>query len=268
MFKPQKIKSVTLNKWENYAPHIPFGFWEFEEQADGTGNYYGLYWSFGKENLEPIICWFEHEQSCINISHKNLKEFLLEFNQSEEEHELVDFSFAFKRMKLKAQKGEFEFAISQLNKYLSYVPEHSEAWEILSDVYLRIGNKVESDNCALKSILSNWSFGLPRQKSIQLFKKIDRNGILSNDPLVKRLDEILLTFEYNKTEISYNTLKEAYLEYFDNENYIESLILEHNYALMMYFETQAFQDKHNFKVEKWRIEYEQKCKKYLNRYFV
>ena len=119
----------------------------------------------------------------------------------------------------------------------------------------------------LKSILSNWSFGIPTQKSIQLLKKINQNGILKNDPIIKRLDVLQLTFEYNKTEISYEILKDAYLEYFTVGDFITALILEHNYALMMYFETQSVQDLHNFNLKQWRIDYAFKCKKYLNRTF-
>ena len=268
MYFPKNTELLSFSKWKNYAAHIPFGFLDFDEESDGAGNYYGLYWFYGKENSEPVVCWFEHEQSLIAVTHNCLDDFLLEFGYIESTGSvMVDYYSDFIRAKLKAQKGDLDNSVLQMNEYLNYVPENSEAWGILADVYRRKGNIEKADEMALKSILANWSFGYPTTKSIQQFKKIDKFGALKNDPLVKRIDEFELIVTYNQLTMNYDVVKQAIEEYYEDGDYINALILEHNYASMIGNETSTFQDKNGFDLDVWREQYRLKCEKYLNRSF-
>lgn len=270
MLFPKNVELLSFSEWKNYAPHSPFGFLDFDEESDGAGNYYGLYWFYGKENSEPVVCWFEHEQSLIDVTHNCLNDFLFEFGYINSKDSLtVDFDSGseFLRAKLKAQKGDLDNSILQMNEYLNHVPENSEAWGILADVYRRKGNIEKADEMALKSILANWAFGYPTTKSIQQFKKIDKFGALKNDPLVKRINEFELIITYNQLTMNYDIVKQAIEEYYENGDYVNALILEHNYALIIGNQTSTFQDKKGFVLHTWQEEYQEKCEKFLNRSF-
>ncbi|MDZ7897121.1 MAG: hypothetical protein U5N85_03715 [Arcicella sp.] len=268
MLLPKNLKLLTFSKWNNNAPYVPFGFLDFDEESDGAGSYYGLYWFYGREDMEPVVCWYEHEIWSLEITHNCLDDFLVEFGYSESNSDnldIYDSGSEFLKAKLKAQKGDLDNCILQMNVFVNHVPEDSEAWGILADVHRRKGDTENADKMALKSILSNWSFGFPTQKSIQQFKKINQNGSLSNDSLVKRLNDFELTASYNELSMSYDVVKQAIDEYYEKKEYINALILEHNYALMISNETSSFQFKNDFNVDIWKEQFQLKCEKYLNR---
>ena len=256
---PDNINNVTISKFQDYWIFPPIGFIEIEEANDGAGDNYGLYWQLGKENEEPIICSKRHEEFLLIPEFLNLDSFLNWYEETQGQeapaHNLRDTTFfinLYTRSKVFTKTGKTDEAIQALEKSTQLFGEYSDSWALLGENYYKINEQEKADSSILNSIISNYVFGLPSKKSIELFNNIDTLGELKNNPLVKRRNGLLSGGDFsNPFTINYDKLLEAISEFKELKDYKSALILEQNYGYLMYLENREVKDKYNFKESEW-----------------
>ena len=271
MKKPENINEITVNSEFEMGAYPPNGFLIFDEACLGNGDYFGLYWEFGKENEYPIICEMEHDNGIITPRFSNLNKFLewYELNNYDwGENEIVDENFIIEHLKkgneyVKTNKPEK--AIEHYKLGIKSFGELSEIWLKLATQQKRLGNQYKFQKSIIKAFLSNWTFGIPTENTIRIIKNLQPISEFENHPLIKYKNELIFKFGGVKENPIYLTLKKIIDELFELENFKEALILEQNYAFMMNKETITFQERYDFNYEKWKEEFKTKTEKYLKR---
>lgn len=267
---PNSVKQIHLAKPAPLGPYPPLGFFPFIEGALGNGDYFGLYYPLGHETSEPIVCEMAHDSGLLILRFRNLEKFLEWADGKEEggdfENIPEDDSFAsnlYEKAKKFIQEKDLEKGIDLLKQAILSVPEVSEFWIALAGQLRRTNQKELADLAALESIRSAWHFGIPSQSAISQFARIDQNGPLSNDPLVRRNKELNLKFGGTKENAQYDILKEAIFEYHNQAKHIEGLKMSQNRAFMLESETHAFQERYQYDREAWQSEFKAECHKYI-----
>ncbi len=85
-----------------------------------------------------------------------------------------------------------------------------------------------------------------------------------NHPLIKNRENIMLDFGGKKENSDYLLINEIISGLNETGDTNRALLLEQNYALMMYWETSSFQERYHFNIEDWKMEFEQKTKERLS----
>jgi hypothetical protein len=111
---------------------------------------------------------------------------------------------------------------------------------------------------SLNSIITTYAFGLPSKKCIDQFNKINPQGALRENPLVKRKDGLLCGGDFaNPFSINYDMLLEA-IDEFRLLGYIRTAtILEQNYAYLMNFEQAPIKEKYSFDEKEWSTSFKE-----------
>lgn len=268
---PKNIDKITIDSEISFGAYPPNGFLKFEEGALGNGDYFGLYWEFGKENQEPIVCEMMHEEGKIVPAFSNLDKFLewYELNNYDwGEEEIEDIEHVYHYL---AKGNEYlrqnnpQKAIYFYEKSAKSFGETSENWYKLASQYKRLGNELEFQKCIIHAINSNWAIEFPSQNTIRLFKNLKPLSELNSHPLVRYRDKLNFKFGGTKENDNYLILQDIIWELSVIGETVKSLLLEQNYALMMYWETSAFQDRYNFNLEDWKKQFQLKVKEKFNR---
>ncbi|MGG6230753.1 hypothetical protein [Tenacibaculum sp. SDUM215027] len=76
MKPPKNIDKINLIEDNETGPFPPNGFYKFKEANFGNGDYFGLYWAFGKEHQEPIVCEILHDEGILMPRFSCLNKFL------------------------------------------------------------------------------------------------------------------------------------------------------------------------------------------------
>lgn len=265
---PAGIEKVSLSTSDvPLEPYPSLGFVPLGEAELGNGDYFGLYWPLGRENAEPIVCDMIHDEWALEPSFSSLEKFIewLELNDWQRgDNEVCDpqlSSIVFTQAK--KLFAEVEAAVELLHKACVSFPEVSEYWFALSSQSKRMGDIETSANAALKALNSNWVFGFPGQGVIRTLRHPKVREVLSQDPMIQRIDQLDLNFGGVKQNSTYPVIYECVQEYFNNEQFIDGLMLYQNYGYMMHSETRAFQDRYQFNLKDWQSEYSALCLKYL-----
>ncbi len=265
---PKEIYQVTLKEdryWTGIFP--PLGYIEFEEGNDGGGDYYGLYWQWGKEQQEPIVCQLRHEEALLVPAYPDLNAFLASDQQLGKQFfdekgldNKTFFLMPFQKAKVLARNGQVSQAIERLQISVELFAEYSDSWTLLSEQLRKQGNILQAQQAALQAIKSNWAFGLPSQKAIAQFEVIDENGPLSGDPLVKRKAGLLTGGTYNNPfKVDVEQLLACIEAYKDVNDVLSAMLLEQNYGYWMYLQDEQTKIKFGFETEKWRQAFVKRC---------
>ncbi len=270
MKSPKQIDKVSIETSNvSLGPYPPLGFIPMHDAELGNGDYYGLYWSLGREKEEPVVCDMLHDEWSLEPSFSTLDKFIewLEINDWERgDEEITDDNFSpylFYQAKSLLSGKDIEAAIEFLQRACHGFPDVSEYWETLSSQFRRVGKAEESANAALKAFNANWVFGLPSESIMRSLRNPKTKEILNSDPVIKRIDDISLGFGGVHENSTYTIIAECVEEYFVKEQYIEGLSLNQNYAYIMYSETVSFQERNKFILEDWQSEFSQLCLKFL-----
>lgn len=270
MKSPKQIEKLSVAEDEvPLGPYPPLGFVPVWDAELGNGDYYGLYWPLGKEDEEPIICDMYHDEGSLKPAFTSVDKFIewLEINDWERgEKEVVDPelpSILFNQAKSLYSSSDIESAITLLKQACSNFPEVSEYWFALSSQSKRIGDIETAAHAAIKSLNSNWVFDYPVEGVIRTLRNNQIREVLSNDPIVARIDEFYLGFGGVKENSIYPLMHECVQEYFNHEQYIDVLMLYQNYAYMMCSETGSFQERYDFNINNWQSGFSELCLKYL-----
>ena len=266
MQNPSQISQLSV-AGENAAPgpYPMLGFVPVWDAELGNGDYFGLYWPFGREDREPVVCDMLHDEWAMELSFSSVDKFLhwLKVNDWKRgEHEIDDHDFApayYAQAQMSLGKGLVDEAISYLQKAVDSFPEDCRYWMSLSSQLRRVGRIEESAAAISNAFTSNWCFGIPNQAVERAIKTPVIQEILPNDPIIKRAPELNLSFGGSKENANYALIIECVTEYFEQNEPIKALMLYHNYAFMMYSETTSFQERNGFDLKKWREEFSEFC---------
>ena len=267
---PERIKEVTISKYQSKGPFPPLGFVNIEEGNDGAGNNYGLYWEIGKEDNFPIICWFDHDEGKLEPSFPNLSSFIrwskmedkteFEFNEDEE----LFFPYH-NRAKLLNKRKNHEEAINYLEHSLQMFREYTPSWYLLNLQYLKT-EKIEKLTKYFPEIMkSNWIFGEPEIKEVKFMNEAIAYLKSSNDPIIKKFEKLRFENSWRTgLKLNFNVLKEIISEYHEQNDYLAALKLKQNYGYAMFYQNEDTKAKYNFNFEEWQLEFEEYSRKYLN----
>ncbi|MCF8716441.1 tetratricopeptide repeat protein [Joostella atrarenae] len=267
---PRKINEISTDLKIEVGVYPPNGFLQFNEASLGNGDYFGLYWEFGKENKEPIVCEMIHDEGIIEPKFSSLDKFLEwyelnDFDWGEEEIEDESFyDFYLDKGNEYLKQNNPEKAIEFYKKSTDSFGELSENWFKLASQLKRVGNEKEFQESIINSILSNWAIEFPSQNALRMLKTLNPIEELENHPLIKNRENIEFNFGGKKENKDYIILNEIIKELHEIGDINRALLMEQNYALKMYWETSSFQERYNFNIDEWRKEFEQKTKKRIN----
>ncbi|SFT68208.1 hypothetical protein SAMN05216474_1770 [Lishizhenia tianjinensis] len=263
---PQKINEITIDSNIGTGVYPPNGFLMFEEANLGNGDCFGLYWEFGKEDQEPIICEMEHDEAIIVPRFSNLDKFfewykLNDYDWGNEEVKDENFTVSLlEKGKIALQQNNPQKALEYFKRSTENFGELSENWYRLATEYKRISNELEFQKCIINSILSNWAIQYPSQNAISKLKSLQPLEELENHPLIKYRDQLTFDFGGKKENDDYKIIKKIIVELEEIGEQHRALIMDQNYASMMYWETSSFQERHNFNVNDWRRDFILKTK--------
>ena len=267
MKQPLQINKLSLagNDIGTGGAYPPLGFQPVWDAELGNGDYFGLYWPYGRENSEPIVCDMLHDEWVLQVSFSSVAFFVdyLEVNDwCRGDVDINDPGLVTKRFQRIREllRNHPEEAVSQLQKICNDFPEASEYWFTLASQLRRIGNHSESHLASIRAFASNWAFGLPPNGTLRLLQnakgKID-------DPLVDRSSELTMNYGGVKENSNYKILKECISVYLTSPTPVLGILLNQNYGYMMYMETNAFQERNGFVPARWIEEHSLLCAKYL-----
>ncbi|MEN7547556.1 tetratricopeptide repeat-containing protein [Rapidithrix thailandica] len=271
---PTRINKISPAYDLEVGVYPPSGFLQFDEANLGNGDYFGLYWEFGKEMQEPVVCEMIHDEGRIVPCFSSLDKFLewYELNDFDwGEKEIVDQDFVYHYINkgndyLKQNKPEQ--AIEKYKKSVQSLGEISENWFKLATQQKRIGNEVDFQQSILNAILSNWAIEFPSQNAIRLFKGLKPVSELNDHPLIRNREKLEFSFGGKKENNDYRVLRDIIDELGEREDFRSTLLLEQNYATMMYWETSAFQERYGFHLEEWKAKFKSDTEERLNRKLV
>lgn len=229
-----------------------------------------MYWELGKENGEPIICYKNHEESLLVPEFADLTSFLTWYEETEGQEspriDLKDTTFflnLFNKSKVLTKNEKTEEAIQTLEKSIKLFGEYCDSWTLLAENYYKINELEKADTASLNSIITNFAFGLPSKKCIDQFNKVNPQGELRDNPLVKRKDGLLQGGDFaNPFTMNYAKLLEAIEEYRVIGDLKTALLLEQNYGYLMNFELVETKEKYRFNEKEWSRNFKDKILTY------
>ncbi len=256
---PAGIQKVTIVQRDDYWIFPPIGFLEIEEANDGGGDGYGLYWELGKENKEPVVCRKSHEENWLIPEFPDLNSFLTAYEKDNLQPTsglgLDDTTFflnLYQKARVLAKRGKNEEAIQRLEQSVAMFSEYSDIWTLLATNYYAINEIDKAENASLNALLANYVFGFPSKKCIEQFNKIDSNGKLKDNPLVKRKEGLLAGGDYTDPfSINYAKWSEAIAEFRSLNDLRSATLLEQNYGYLMNSEPREVKDKYSFDAVDW-----------------
>jgi hypothetical protein len=264
---PAKLEALSVGEAElgRGSTYPPLGFVPVWDAELGNGDYYGLYWPYGKENDEPIVCDMLHDEWGMAFAFSSVPVFLdwLEANDHQRgEVEVEDQASVVRRFQAaKALIGrQPEAAVPLLREVCATFPESAEYWYTLASQLRRIGEHQAGHAAAVRAFASNWAFGLPPNGTVKLLQ--NARGQL-DDPLVQRSGELNLAYGGSKENANYRILRECIAAYLSSATPVLGLLLNQNLGYMMVGETTAFQERHGFEAGAWAEEHRQLCHQYL-----
>lgn len=189
-FLPSRVDEVTLLRDDFTWATYPLNFIPFEEDNDGAGDYYGLYWALGQEQQEPIVCRHAHEEDALYPEYRNLADFLARYPASYALRDETFFLSLFLRAKVLARKGEDDEAYSRLLLSTRLFADYSASWTLLAERYQRRQQWPEAAHAIRRALLANWQLGQPDARCLHLFTSLPLPAELTTDPLFSRRESL------------------------------------------------------------------------------
>lgn len=267
MRAPTELNSLSLasNDVGTGGTYPPLGFWPVWDAELGNGDYFGLYWPYGFEDREPIVCDMLHDEWGLEVSFSSVASFLqwLELNDGHRgDIEVKDSTFVVRRFRdvKPLLRDQPEEAVSKLQEICDDFPESSEYWYTLAGQLRRIGDHVGCHTAAIRAFASNWSFGMPPHGTLKMLQNAKGHV---EDPLVAKSEQLSAQYGGTKENPNYDLLKNCIDEYLSSSTPTLGLLLNQNYGYMMSMETTAFQDRYDFDRATWIKEHSSLCSKYV-----
>lgn len=267
MKAPSQIDALSISDKEiiSDGTYPPLGFRPVWDAELGNGDYFGLYWPYGHEDREPIVCDMLHDEWGMKVSYSSVATFVewLELNDWDRGNiEIDDKNFVglrFQETKPLLSNNPDE-AVSKLRSICEDFPESTEYWYTLASQLRRLGDQPGCSAAAVRAFASNWAFGMPKEGTLQLLR--NAKGKYEH-PLVTRSEQLTLQFGGAKENTNYRLIKECVSEYLSSATPVIGLLLNQNYGYIMSMETKAFQDRSGFVAKEWLEEQCELCDRYL-----
>lgn len=263
MKPPEQIAELSLagDSMGTGGTYPPLGFQPLWDAELGNGDYYGLYWPYGHENLEPIVCDMLHDEWRMEVAFSSVGVFLesLELNDGHRgELDVVDSSHVGRRFsELKPLlRDRPDEAVLTLRTICDDFPECAEYWFTLASQLRRIGDHDGCQIAAVRAFASNWAFGMPPDGTLRMLQGAKNRF---NDPVVKRCEYLTMQYGGTKENKNYELLRECIDEYLSSATPVLGLLLNQNYGYMMSMETVSFQERNQFKPTEWLDKHKQLC---------
>ncbi len=271
MHGPIELKQLDVAlRQMSRGPYPPTGFLPVWEAELGNGDYFGLYWPLGRETREPIVCDMLHDQWALAPMFSSVGRFRawLDVNHGERgEAQVDDSGFGpklFEQAKQRIAGGAIQESIEYLRRACESVPDVCDYWFVLSSQLQRLGQTDQSIDAAIRAYRSAWHFGSPSDAVLRAVRKGQRHSTFSEDPIVRRSNDLTVNFGGTKQNRNYALLRECVDEYLDRGEALSALQVYQNYAFtMMATETTAFQSRYAFDVSAWQEEFSQLCLSHL-----
>ncbi|MEM6991788.1 MAG: tetratricopeptide repeat-containing protein [Myxococcota bacterium] len=267
MKAPAQLAALSLadDSGESSVAYPSLGFVRLLDAELGNGDYYGLYWPYGREDREPVVVDTVHDEWGLEVAFSSVPIFVewLRANDGErgevevEDRALVTTRFERARA---LQRARPEAAIEQLRSICDDFPECSEHWYALAGQLRRVGDKSGAYAAAIRAFASNWAFGAPPGGTLRMLQSA-RGEV--DDPVVTRSGELSLGYGGAKENSNYALLRECIDEYLASANPVLGLLLSQDYGTMMSKETGAFQERHGFGLDAWAAEHTKLCTEHL-----
>ncbi len=267
MKRPAQIDALSLagDDVRIGGAYPPLGFHPVWNAEVGNGDCFGLYWPYGCEDREPIVCDMVHDEAGIEVAFSSVDLFVkwLERNQGRRGDEEVDdpqsVARRFREVKPFLQTQP-ELAIPKLREICKDFSENAEYWFSLASQLRRVGDHDGSRAAAIRTIASNWAFGMPPQGALRMLQSAKGK---TGDPLVASSGRLTMSYGGDKENSNYDVLKECISAYLSSPTPVLGLLLNQNYGYMMRMETRSFQDRYAFDPTAWLTEHSELCAKYL-----
>ncbi len=267
MKAPAEINALSLAEADagSGGAYPSLGFRAVWDAELGNGDFFGLYWPYGREDRDPIVCDMLHDEWSLVVAFSNVRSFVkwVELNdgcrgeQTVEDPGFVGRRFQDVKPLLQAQP---EAAISALQQICEDFPESAEYWYTLAGQLRRIGDHVGAHHAAIRSFTSNWAFGMPPNGALKMVQNAGEN---TDDPISACSRHLTMKWGGTKENTNYDILKHCIASYLASPTPIPGLLLNQNYGYMMMMETTSFQDRYGFDLSAWIQEHSDLCQQYL-----
>lgn len=266
MKRPDGIDALTLAEDGLGAggAYPPLGFKPVWEADLGNGDYYGLYWPYGREDQDPIVCDMLHDQWGLEVSFSSVPVFVRWLaandgfrgdNDVDDPH-LVTTRFQAVRAKLQNSPEE---AIATLRGICSDFPERAEYWFTLAGQLRRTGDMEAATQAAIRAFASNWVFGMPPNGTVRFLQSAQSLSSVADDPLVARSSEIAMSFGETKENPVFEVFRDCIAQYLASSDPLPGILLNQNYGYMMMMETKSFQERNGFTAKDWLEQHSALC---------
>ncbi len=267
MKAPPQIDALSLagDDVGTGGAYPPLGFWPVWDAELGNGDYFGLYWPYGREDRDPIVCDMLHDEWGMEVAFSSVavfREWLEQNDGRRGDVEVEDLAFVGRRFQdvKSILRDQPEDAVSRLRGICDDFPESAEYWYTLACQLRRIGDHSGCHAGAVRAFASNWAFGMPPDDTLRMLR--NAKGQIQ-DPLVARSEQLTMQYGGTKENSNYGVLKECIAEYLSSSTPTLGLLLNQNYGYMMSMETTAFQDRYDFNLTGWIEEHSRFCAEYV-----
>lgn len=273
-----KLDDPTLLQPIQSRGFPPVGFLKMWDDPYNEGDACGLYWPYGHEDREPLVCYADCGSSYMWPLATRLGPYLdwyratreiIENNDSDEDDpEYEDPLLPRPRIEAAMERSEAhpEEAMTGIRAAIEDFPEYSEMWLHLATHLAWEGDALGAGRAAIRCVASNWAFDFPAERILRYLIDAAKVPELADDPLVVRARALTLKFggEHSETDNpNYPILQDCAKAYLESDTPIYGLLLRQNYAFMMSLEDADFQDRHRFNIADWYGEHVELCRRHL-----
>ena len=261
MYIPKRIAELSLHSAEPQSrPFPPIGFCEFADHALGNGDAFGLYWPFGREAEEPIVCEMWHDEGALKPLFSSLDSFLtamprldLDEHPDEQVTDSTSPAALFHLAKTANANGRLEEAHAILTRAAGVLPEYTDAQALLATVNRRLGRMEDAVRAALQALISPPCFGSRPVSLLRWLQTLsDVPEEQSRNPIWIARNRLHLVFGGTKHNDDYLVMREAIDTYVAERQYLSAVTLMQTYAELMFRETISFQERYGFEWQAFR----------------
>jgi len=257
MLLPERISEISglsAQFHENLDPYPPIGFCPFADHELGNGDTFGLYWPFGREARQPIVCEIWHDEGALVPMFSTLTAFLDAARGSGERPAIPDLSVdpaspvaLFHAARAANGAGQAQDARLLLQQAVEIVPEYTDAQALLATVCRRLGQNEEAMRAAVQAIISPPCLGTRPVQLLRWLQSLAKAPEdLERDPIWRARQRLRLVFGGAQCNDDYAAMEAATESYLERRRPLRAVTLMQTYAELMSCETKSFQARYGF----------------------
>jgi tetratricopeptide (TPR) repeat protein len=257
MLLPERISEISglsAQFQENPDPYPPIGFCPFADHELGNGDTFGLYWPFGREARQPIVCEIWHDEGALVPMFSTLTAFLDAARGSGERPAIPDLSVdpaspvaLFHAARAANGAGQAQDARLLLQQAVEIVPEYTDAQALLAAVCRRLGQNEEAMRAAVQAIISPPCLGTRPVQLLRWLQSLAKAPEdLERDPIWRARQHLRLVLGGAQGNDDYAAMEAATESYLERRRPLRAVTLMQTYAELMFCETKSFQARYGF----------------------